>query len=133
MTTVYDRRACTLGEGPLWHPERQQLFWFDILGRKLMSRAGGKALEWQFDEYVSAAGWVDQDTLLMASESGLYRFDIATGERDLVVALEADNPVTRSNDGRTGPDGAFFLAASSLLLPSDEAVSDGCACCCTKA
>ena len=116
MTTVFDRRACTLGEGPLWHPERQQLFWFDILGRKLMSRAGGKPLDWQFDEYVSAAGWVDQDTLLMASASGLYRFDIATGERVLVMALEADNPVTRSNDGRADPQGGFWIGTMGINL-----------------
>ena len=116
MTTVFDRRACTLGEGPLWHPERHQLFWFDILGRKLMSRAGGKPLEWQFDEYVSAAGWVDQDTLLMASENGLYRFDIATGARELVVALEADNSVTRSNDGRADPQGGFWIGTMGINL-----------------
>ena len=30
MSAVFDNRPCELGEGPLWHPERQQLFWFDI-------------------------------------------------------------------------------------------------------
>jgi hypothetical protein len=33
------RHPCTLGEGPLWHPEREQLFWFDIMGKRL-SRTG---------------------------------------------------------------------------------------------
>ena len=31
MTSVFDDRRCELGEGPLWHPVREQLFWFDIL------------------------------------------------------------------------------------------------------
>jgi sugar lactone lactonase YvrE len=106
---LFDPRPCALGEGPLWHPERQQLFWFDILGKRLLSRDRGGALEWQFDEHVSAAGWVDQDTLLMASESGLYRFDINSGNRSLVVALEADNAATRSNDGRADPWGGFWI------------------------
>ena len=26
---------CMLGEGPLWHPEREALFWFDIVGKRL--------------------------------------------------------------------------------------------------
>jgi sugar lactone lactonase YvrE len=107
--TVYDARLCELGEGPLWHPERAQLFWFDIIGKRLLSRIGDRALDWQFDEHVSAAGWVDRDTLLIASETGLYRFNIDTGARDLVVALEADNPATRSNDGRADPMGGFWI------------------------
>jgi sugar lactone lactonase YvrE len=109
MAEVYDARLCTLGEGPLWHPERGQLFWFDILGRRLLSRDGDKPLEWRFDECVSAAGWVDRDTLLIASESGLYRFDIASGRHELVLPMEADNPVTRSNDGRADPMGGFWI------------------------
>jgi sugar lactone lactonase YvrE len=48
---VFDARPCTLGEGPLWHPERNQLFWFDIIGKRLMSQVDGQPLEWQFDEY----------------------------------------------------------------------------------
>lgn len=109
IATVFDARACDLGEGPLWHPERQQLFWFDIMGKRLLSRVGDKALEWQFDEHVSAAGWVDLDTLLMASETGLYRFDITSGARSLLHPLEADNPITRSNDGRADPFGGFWI------------------------
>lgn len=52
---------------------------------------------------------MDVDTLLMASETGLYQFDIRSGQRELVVALEADNPVTRSNDGRADPWGGFWI------------------------
>lgn len=103
--TVHDPRACVLGEGPLWHPELEQLFWFDILSKKLLT-AGA---EWSFGEHVSAAGWIDRETLLIASETGLSRFDIATGETTLVTPLEADDPRTRSNDGRADPQGGFWI------------------------
>ncbi|MEX0351565.1 MAG: SMP-30/gluconolactonase/LRE family protein [Paracoccaceae bacterium] len=109
MSRAFDDRPCELGEGPLWHPERQQLFWFDIIGKRLMTRDADGQHYWQFDEHVSAAGWVDRDTLLMASETGLWRFDLQSGARELVVALEADNPVTRSNDGRADPWGGFWI------------------------
>ncbi|WP_372571914.1 SMP-30/gluconolactonase/LRE family protein [Ruegeria jejuensis] len=109
MSRVFDDRPCALGEGPLWHPKRQQLFWFDVLGKRLMTRDGDGARDWQFDEYVSAAGWVDRETLLIASETGLWRFDLQSGTRDLVVALEAENQVTRSNDGRADPWGGFWI------------------------
>ena len=109
MAEVYDARACTLGEGPLWHPERGQLFWFDILAGKLLSRDGDKPLEWQFEEMVSAAGWVDRDRLLIASETSLFLFDLITGAAREVAPLEADNMETRSNDGRADPEGGFWI------------------------
>ena len=102
---VYDTTACALGEGALWHPERGELFWFDILGKRLLSRAR----HWQFDEHVSAAGWVDADRLLIASETALFLFDLETGARRNLCALEADDPVTRSNDGRADPWGGFWI------------------------
>ncbi|HRV64049.1 SMP-30/gluconolactonase/LRE family protein [Albidovulum sp.] len=109
QAAVYDERICELGEGPFWHPERGQLFWFDILGRRLLTRAADRTQEWRFDEHVSAAGWIDRDTLLIASETGLYRFGIATGARSLLHPLEAENPETRSNDGRADPFGGFWI------------------------
>ncbi|MGV6849651.1 MAG: SMP-30/gluconolactonase/LRE family protein [Marinibacterium sp.] len=106
---LFDDRVCDLGEGPIWHPRRRQLFWFDILGRRLMSRHGDARLEWRFDDHVSAAGWVDDDTLLIASEIGLFTFDLRQGTRADIAPLEADNPVTRSNDGRADPFGGFWI------------------------
>jgi len=103
---IFDDRACSLGEGPLWHPERGELFWFDINARTLHSAARS----WRFDLSVSAAGWVDAQTLLVASEIGLHRFDIASGTLEApLVAIEAGNAVTRSNDGRADPWGGFWI------------------------
>lgn len=109
MARVYDDRPCELGEGPLWHPGRRQLFWFDIVGKCLMTRENGLAKSWSFDEHVSAAGWVDCDTLLVASETGLWRFGLLDAAKTRIVPLEADNPATRSNDGRADPWGGFWI------------------------
>ncbi len=110
---IFDTRPCTLGEGPLWHPERQQLFWFDIIGKRLMTRSdaepGAGPEEWQFAEHCSAAGWIDRDRLLIASETALFRFNLATGMRHDLCALEADKPGNRSNDGRADPQGGFWI------------------------
>jgi len=108
-SVVFDNRVCSLGEGPLWHPERQQLFWFDILGNRLLSRDSDGVQEWAFSNHVSAAGWVDRDHLLIASEDGLDLFGLVSGKRERLVDLEADNLVTRSNDGRADPWGGFWI------------------------
>lgn len=106
---VFSETVCILGEGPLWHPERAQLFWFDILGKRLLTRTSEGEQIWQFDECVSAAGRVDRETLIMASATALWRFEIETGVREKLTDLEADNPVTRSNDGRADPFGGFWI------------------------
>ena len=108
--SVFDNRCCQLGEGPLWHPRRQQLFWFDILENRLHSRQRGEAISWSFEEAVSAAGWVSETELLIASETSLFRFDLVTAERVPVHSLEVSNPATRSNDGRADPWGGFWIS-----------------------
>ncbi|SEM74192.1 Sugar lactone lactonase YvrE [Loktanella fryxellensis] len=107
---VFDPTPCILGEGPLWHPEREQLFWFDIITRRMHTRGQ----HWDFDGHVSAAGWIDYDTLLVASEVALMRFDIASGDRTKIMDLEHDMAGTRSNDGRADPQGGFWIGTMGL-------------------
>ncbi len=107
--TLHDDTRCALGEGPLWHPERATLYWFDILGDCLLAREDGTLRRWEIGERASAAGWIDADTLLVATESALRRLDLATGALETVVPLDALNPATRSNDGRADPHGGFWI------------------------
>lgn len=111
---IFDPTPCDLGEGPMWHPEAQAFFWFDILGQKLFRKTGGLLTHWDFDAPVSAAGWVDANHLLVASATALMRFDIRDGTRQVVAPLEADNPTTRSNDGRADPFGGFWIGTTGL-------------------
>lgn len=106
---IYDDTICLLGEGPLWHPERGQLFWFDILGKRMHSRIDGATRTWRFADHCSAAGWVSRTELLVASERELVLLDLETGRSEPLVELEADNPLTRSNDGRADPHGGFWI------------------------
>jgi len=117
---VHDDRVCTLGEGPLWHPVREELFWFDILENRMFSRKGDAAREWRFGERVSAAGWVDEATLMIASETRLFAFDLESGAETLICGLEADNPATRSNDGRADPYGGFWIGTMSKAEDSGK-------------
>lgn len=106
---VFDDTQCSLGEGPLWHPERNEFFWFDINECRLYSRTDAGQKMWQFDEHVTAAGWIDRDHLMVASETALLHFNITTGENSVICPLEAENLVTRSNDGRADPYGGFWI------------------------
>lgn len=108
--TVFDDRTCFLGEGPLWHPERGQLFWFDIVNRTVLTRMGERQAEWRFDEMVSAAGWIDRDRLLICGETALWLFDIETGARRRLIEIDL-GAGRRSNDGRADPWGGFWFSS----------------------
>ena len=56
MIRIFDSTVCILGEGPLWHPTRMCLFWFDILSNRLYLSEKDKTQHWEFLENVSAAG-----------------------------------------------------------------------------
>ena len=112
---------CQLGEGPIWHPGRQQLFFFDINEETLfaMDAKGEIVDQWLFDEPASAAAIVDDDTLVLMTSSGLKGFQISTGGIAPLTAIEANNPKTRSNDCRVHPSGAFWV--STMDATEDEA------------
>lgn len=102
---------CALGEGPIWHAGRQQLFFFDINEQTLFAvTAAGEIVDsWLFNETVAAAAIVDDHTLALATDTGLKQFDLTTGGMNRINEIEADNPQTRTNDSRVHPSGAFWI------------------------
>lgn len=109
MSEVFDPTRCVLGEGPLWHPTREQFLWFDINRYQLLIRERADTRVVQFDEHVSAAGWVDDSSVLIASETRLFLFDLERERSEDVEGLEPGNTATRSNDGRADPWGGFWI------------------------
>lgn len=104
--TPLDARRGDLGEGAFWHPLRKEFMWFDITGRKLQLQSETH----DFPQMVSAAGWVDADRLMIASESALLLFDLRDGSSQTITPLDAGNQATRSNDGRADPQGGFWIS-----------------------
>ncbi len=104
--------CCQLGEAPLWHDGINRLFSFDILGKRLYSYAPerGDVTQWNMPYTASAAGIIDNDHLVLSTERGIEYFSIITGETTLTAKIECDNAKTRSNDGRVGPDGHFYVS-----------------------
>ncbi|WP_255418684.1 SMP-30/gluconolactonase/LRE family protein [Paracoccus sp. JM45] len=112
---MFDDTPCELGEGALWHSDLNALIWFDILSKRIyLKPLGGERRHWDFPDHVSAAGIVDADRLVVASSRALMLFDLRDGSYQDLVALEADNPVTRSNDGRADPQGGFWIGTIGL-------------------
>jgi len=106
---VFDNHKCSLGEGPLWQPETGDFFWFDIDKKLLFKRSGVQTEHIQFDRHVSAAGWIDEQNLLVADEFGLFKFNHVSKAEQRIADIEKNTSITRSNDGRADPFGGFWI------------------------
>jgi len=111
---VLDTKS-TLGEGPLWHAPSRRLYWVDIPEGLLHSAApdGGGHRTFPMGESVSAVAASRDGSLLLGLENGVAAFDPATGARTMKAGIETDNPDTRLNDGKCGPDGRLWIGTMS--------------------
>lgn len=102
---------CELGEGPTFDPETNIAWWFDITGCKLFEHRfdAGQTIAHDLPRMASVVAKIDRNRQLLAMENGLYIRTIETGSLVLRQPLEADNNITRSNDGRTHPSGTLWI------------------------
>ncbi len=108
---ILSATACDHGEGPFFCAERNTLYWFDILGRqrRALELTTGVETFQRFPEMASAMARVDERRDVIFTESGLWLHERRTGCWTPLCDIEADNPVTRSNDARSHVSGAFWL------------------------
>ncbi|TIU49231.1 MAG: SMP-30/gluconolactonase/LRE family protein [Mesorhizobium sp.] len=109
--SVFSDHVCELGEGPSYDPATDALFWFDIVNGRLLEKsvAGGALKIHELGQMASAIAIIDDKRQLIATETGLFVRDVATGRMTLHTPVEADNPLTRSNDSRVHPCGALWM------------------------
>lgn len=102
---------CELGEGPCYDRATDTAWWPDILGKTLIEHrfVTGETTVHPLPRMASVVARVDDDRQVLAMEDGLYLRAMATGALTLLVPLEADNPATRSNDGRVHPSGRLWI------------------------
>lgn len=108
---ILDDTKSELGEGPTYDRIMDTAWWFDIEGRVLFEHRfeQNNTTQHGLPGKASMLGVVDEATALIAMEDGLYVRDTKTGDPVLHQSLEADNPETRSNDGRVHSSGALWI------------------------
>ncbi|KZK92348.1 MULTISPECIES: SMP-30/gluconolactonase/LRE family protein [unclassified Pseudovibrio] len=110
---VFAKTECSLGEGPLWSARHDALFWVDINNHLVLKKGITGPIEtWKFDEPVSAFAQIpSSDDFMLSSATGLYRWSPGTHTRNLILPVEDQNPITRSNDARTDRTGGFWISS----------------------
>jgi sugar lactone lactonase YvrE len=101
-----------LGEGPSYDAVSNTLFWFDIVGKKLLAHSFERntTTTHELGQMASAVAFIDDQRQLILTETGLHIRSVGTGKLSPHVAVEAENSATRSNDARVHPCGAFWFS-----------------------
>ncbi|MEM9793059.1 MAG: SMP-30/gluconolactonase/LRE family protein [Pseudomonadota bacterium] len=109
QATLFREMSCHLGEGPLW--DGTHLWFFDILGRTMyrLNDLGDTLESWEGERMASAAARTSGAGMLVATETDITVFDRESQSGDTICDLEADQPDTRSNDGRADRQGGFWI------------------------
>jgi sugar lactone lactonase YvrE len=112
FTAVADPK-CRLGEGPVYDERTDRLYFVEILDRKLfafdLATRGLKS--WSFESEVGSMGLAASGALVIALRHTVILFDPETGKRVELCRVEEEGPRTRLNDGKVGPDGAFWVGS----------------------
>eukprot|EP01037_Dinobryon_pediforme_P022420 gene22420-23574_t len=109
--TLLNSHVCRLGEGPTWDDRENRLVWTDIEGRALhVIRADGTGFQtWPMPDRVCSLGLCDSGRLILAFPRSVEFYDPATGQFTVLARVDHEPPDNRLNDGKVGPDGAFWV------------------------
>ena len=98
-----------VGEGPVWDPRLGRLLWVDIPNNTLFTTdpANGRTDVRELERATgivlprAAGGYV------AAMQDGFYTLS-DEGRTELIAPVDAENPITRLNDGEIDPQGRFW-------------------------
>jgi sugar lactone lactonase YvrE len=108
-----------VGEGPTWDDRRQCLWWTDIQSRVIfkLSWPGRTVETFPMPRRVGSLGLCESGRLILAFEDGVVLHEPGTDRFDHVATIEADIVMNRLNDGKVGPDGAFWVGSMDERTP----------------
>jgi sugar lactone lactonase YvrE len=113
QVTFVVRERFGVGESPVWDADRQRLLWCDIPAGVIhaLNLADGARERWSLGEPVPSFGLARNGRLVVALRKDVVLFDPQSGAREVVASVAHAKPAMRLNDGKVGPDGAFWVGS----------------------
>ncbi len=112
---VLDARA-EVGESPIWHAQRQVLYWVDILKCQvhIYNPATKRDRAIHVGQFVGTVVPRKAGGVMVALQRGFARLDLNTEMLDFIADPEADKPGNRFNDGKCDPAGRFWAGTMPI-------------------
>jgi sugar lactone lactonase YvrE len=120
VATPAFKSEAILGEGPVWDPVIQKLYWVDIKSNTvyLSDPANAQSKSWTLDQMVGCVINSGEHKLVCALQDKIIQLNTVTGDICKLAAIEADKPDIRSNDGKADAQGRVWVG--TLHIPGDK-------------
>ena len=118
---AWDAR-CSVAESPVWDAAARRLLFCDINGKRInaLSIDTGERETWDFPEVVGSFGLCRSGRLVVAQRHHVVLFDPKIGVLNDLTAKVEEPPTNRLNDGKVGPDGAFWVGSMDENSPRQK-------------
>ncbi len=109
-----------LGEGPLWHPEENALYWIDLISKKLFKgdAATGKMSEKDLPYRCARVTLCEDERMLFSFTRGLALGSFTSDSYQPLPAVPMINDGERFNDGACDSRGRYWTGTYDALLAS---------------
>ena len=115
---IWDSRS-GVSECPTWDPATRRLLFCDIPAKRIhaLSVDTGARETWNFPEVVGSFGLCVSGRLVVAQRHHVVMFDPRTGVTTALTGRINEPATNRLNDGKVGPDGAFWVGSMDENSP----------------
>ena len=117
VSCVLEARA-RLGEGPLWCPREQALYWIDSLAPAIHRFApeDGATRSWEMPAMIGSMVLREGGGAVVALETGFAFVDLDSAAVEALCDPEAQEPRTRFNDGKCDRLGRFWAGTMDRAM-----------------
>ncbi|HEY1935867.1 MAG TPA: SMP-30/gluconolactonase/LRE family protein [Acetobacteraceae bacterium] len=115
---VWDSR-CGVAESPVWDAANRRVLFCDIPGGRInaLSVENGARETYQLPEVVGSFGLCRSGKLVVALRHRVVLYDTRSRQVEELTAPISEPPTNRLNDGKVGPDGAFWVGSMDENTP----------------
>lgn len=105
------KAEATTGEGSIWHPDRNTLFWVDIEGKTLYEFYPEKqdCKSWDFDRMISTVVPETESTVVVSLQDEIVRVNLNDGSLTSIAPIPDFEGKVRCNDGKCDPAGRLWI------------------------
>lgn len=116
INCIFQQQRNILGEGPLWHPQEQALYWVDIPKYELhrLDPHSSVHRSWQLHTEIGCIGLHSKGGLIAALRTGFAHIELPSGKVTMLNEPIKDRNDVMFNDGKCDRQGRFWAGTKNV-------------------